>query len=273
MGKSYISVFGIAVLSLFMHGQATALDRDTMDPRAILQAVYDQRTPPRSMSRLKLTIRDKAGVRERLLWARSLRAEGVLKSLTVIEAPADLRNTGFLSLDYQQPERSDEQWLYLPKLRRTTRVPESGKSDSFVGSDFSYADMSQENPRDYEFALIEGTVKVGGEDCWLIEARPHDEHVRERTGYIKQQVWISKEKLIPLQAKFWLTATDKVKYLKVSDIRQVEGGGWVPYQVQMRSLRAGTLESESMLEILSMSYAAELVNDADFTQQHLEQGL
>jgi hypothetical protein len=203
---------------------------------------------------------------------RSKRDASVRKSLVVIEAPADVSNTGFLTIAYQKHSQADEQWLYLPKLHRVSRVPNSGKSDSFVGSDFTLSDLSPMDPDNYDVKLVQESVKVGDQDCWLLEATPHSETVKAETGYEKTQLWISKDKLVMVQLKAWVGGGKRTKYLKISDIRKVDGI-WTPHRLQMRTLDGPDVASETLIEVLNVSNDAKDVVDSDFTQQRLERGV
>jgi hypothetical protein len=218
-----------------------------------------------------MAIKEGSATRERTMTSRSLRFADGRKSLLLIEAPADVRGTGFLSIDYHTG-RADEQWLYLPKVRRVARVPNSGKSDPFVGSDFSYSDLSQQNPSDYDFTMLQQSVKVGDDDCWLIASTPKTELTREETGYSRMEVWISKSKLIMVQLKATLTKGDKTKYLKSTDIRQIDGI-WSPHRMQMRTLQGGKLISETVLDVVSLHNDVPEVSDGDFTQERLARGI
>src|SRR5262249_6088302 len=158
--------------------------------------------------------------------------------------------------------KRDEQWLYLPKLHRTTRVPSSGKSDAFVGSDFSYSNLSTPDPNDFELKLIEKSVRVGDDDCWLIEATPRTPAIAEESGYKKSQFWISKHKPVPLQLKGWLNGGKNVKSLKASDLLVVLGG-FTPHRMQMRTMNGNELQSETVIEFLEVDNDAKDVVDDD----------
>jgi hypothetical protein len=60
--------------------------------------------------------------------------------------PSDVKNTAFLTFDYSGNDKDDDQWMYLPALKKTKRIPASDKDGAFMGSDFSYADMTSSNP-------------------------------------------------------------------------------------------------------------------------------
>jgi hypothetical protein len=251
---------------------AAAIDASSTDARAILAAAFDGQGSARSLWRMKMSIRDGAGTRERSMSVRSKRFAEGRKRLILIEQPDDVRNTGFLSIDYSARGHADDQWLYLPKLHRVTRVPDSGKADAFVGSDFSLSDLSGQNPDDYKAQLVQSSTRVGDEECWLVEATPRDEAVRDATGYARSQLWISKSKLVTVQLKAWLAGSTRVKYFKASDIRNLEGL-WTAHRLQMRTLDGASMVSETMIDLLSVDNDAKDVADADFTQQRLERGL
>jgi hypothetical protein len=262
-------VLGVA---LSAQGVAYALDGSSTDPRAIMQAATDQLGGESGISRMKMTIRQGSSTRERMMTVRTRRFPEARKTIIGIESPADVRNTGFLTVDYKAPQKNDEQWLYLPGLHRVSRVPNSGKSDAFVGSDFSIADLSGQEPEDYKLSLIAVSTKVGEEDCWQIEALPRDEQVKAKTGYVKAQLWISKSKQVVVQFKAWAIDAKKTKYFKASDIRLVDGF-WTPHRLQMRTLVQGGEPSETVIDVLSVKNRAAEVTDADFTEQRLERGV
>lgn len=261
----------VILLAAWSGGEGRALDKSTTDPNAILRAAFDAQ-PSRSFSRLKMSIRDGSGSRERVMAVRNLRFEGGRKSLVSIESPADVRNTGFLSIDYTQRGRADEQWLYLPKLHRVSRVPNSGKADAFVGSDYSISDLAGPNPDLFAVKLVEQSAKVGDEDCWLVEATPRDAAAQDETGYSRSQIWISKEKLALVQIKATNAGGDRTKYFKASDFKK-DGVTWTPHRTQMRTLEGTKFVSETVIDLLEVDNASKDVVDADFTQQRLERGV
>jgi hypothetical protein len=269
--KLFVTSVGALFVLVLMAARVGALDANTTDPRAIMREALDPKGGTRSLMRMKMTIRQGSATRERVMSVRVLRAPEERKTLIMIEAPADVRNTGILSVDFKLRTKHDEQWLYLPALHRSSRVPSSGKSDAFVGSDFSIADLSGKDPEDYDFKLIEQSVKVGDDECWLIESVPRTEAVRTETGYVKVQTWISKSKLIPVQLKAWTLKEGRQKYFKAVDIRQVDGT-WTPHRLQMRTLEQGTVASETVIDVLNVNNNSTEVSDSDFTKQRLERG-
>ena len=194
------------------------------------------------------------------------------RQLMMFESPADVRNTGMLSIDYKDGERDDDQWLYLPSLSKTTRIASGDKSGSFMGTDLSYADMTRADPSQYDYMIKKQSVAVGGDDCWLIEARPKTQRAKDETGYVKSRVWVSKAKMMPLQVKAWIREGKKLKYIKFSDIKMV-GGEWFPHKVTARTKKGKKTESTTVLQFFDVvADSAEVTKDL-FTQRRLEQGL
>ena len=94
--------------------------------------------------------------------------------------PADVKDTGFLTYDYDDAKKDDDQWLYLPALRKTKRIASSDKSGSFMGSDFNYSDMTRKDLDAYDFKILK-EEEVRGARSWVIEATPKTrEEIRDR---------------------------------------------------------------------------------------------
>jgi hypothetical protein len=249
-----------------------AVDPASTDPQAILRAATDRATGSRMIARMKMSIKDSGGTRERTMAMRAKSHDDARKLLILIEQPADVHNTGFLSIEYRSAGRASEQWLYLPRLHRVSRVPSSGKSDAFVGSDFSLADLAPLDSDRFVAKLLEPQVDLAGEPCWVIEAKPRDRATQEESGYERIQFWVSKPKGMVVQLKGVLPGGKRIKYFKASDIRRVDGI-WTAYRMQMRTLEANSVVSETLIEVLNVDNSAEEVSDGDFTQQRLERGL
>jgi hypothetical protein len=253
--------------------QAAPLAPTETDPLAIMKAVFDRNTGTNASMKTDLTIYVEGdSARQRKLRRWSKKFQGGTKTFMVFEEPADLRNTSFLSVDYDDGGKSDDQWLYLPALHRPKRITSSGRADSFMGSDFTYADLSRSDPNDYELKLVDPAAKVDGEECWVIEATPKTARVKEETGYLKKQVWVSKAKGMELQVKAWVIQGKKLKYLKMSDVRQVQGV-WTAHQLEGRTLAQDKLLSRSVVQSAQVKYDDPAVTDDLFTERRLEQGL
>ncbi len=273
----------LAAAVLLPPATGSAIAPTETDPVKIMAAVEARDTGDKMISRLQMTITDGAGrSRKRTVRSRTLKfgppargktsKQGGTKQIMFFEAPADIRNTGMLSIDYDDGAKDDDQWLYLPSLHKSTRISSSDKSGSFMGSDFTYSDMTSKDPKNYAYRLVKPSVKAGGEDCWLIEARPKTAKEKRETGYVKTLSWISKSKLIPVQAKMWVREGKKLKYLKATRIKKV-GGIWLPHRMAIRTVRGKKVQSTTVLDFLSIKVGDASVKSGDFSQRRLEKGI
>jgi hypothetical protein len=258
------------LLCLTLVGSALATDEPTV--RQILAtALAAQAGGARTTSRIRMTIKDAGGTRERTLSFRGKHDDDANKSVIFVEQPENLHNTSFLSVHYHDPGKSDEAWIYLPNLHRTSRVPPSGKAVAFVGSDFTLADLSPKHEADYDVKLTAASELADKEDCYRLELTARANAVKESTGYEHSELWISKSKGIVIRLKANLLGSSRIKYYSADQIRQVDGI-WTPHRMQMRTVEGGKLVSETIIELLSVNHAASDVTDSDFTQQRLEHG-
>ena len=112
------------------------------------------------------------------------------------KAPADVKNTSFLNYSYDD-DRDDDQWLYLPALKKVKRISGGSKEDYFMGSDFTYEDMEKRSPNKDSHKLLK-TETLNGEVCYVIESTP-----KEEGQYSKRVAWVIKDKWIPLKIEFY----------------------------------------------------------------------
>ena len=263
----------LALAALAWPTLAPAVDADEADPAKIVAAMDARDDGDRQKSQMVMKVRDSAG-RERSRSVRSQRMDfpGGSKQLLLFEGPAEVRNTGLLSIDWDDGAKADDQWLYLPALRKSTRIASGDKSGSFMGTDLSYADMTRQDVKSYDYAMIQASLPCGDDTCWLIESRPNNKKTRKETGYVKTHSWISKSKLMPLKVKHWVREGKKLKFIKFADIRQV-AGVWTPHKIMAQTKRGKIIESKTVLVFTSVLLNQDDVRLEDFSQRRLEQGL
>ncbi len=268
--RFFYFLFLIATLGL---SEANAIDSNTKDPRKIIQAVENQETGDKRVAQITMTVIDNSRrKRQRILHIKSLKFDNGTKTLLLFQSPADVRNIGLLIIDYIDAGKEDDQWLYLPSLHKSTRISSSDRSGSFLGTDITYADMTTSSMDAYDYKLLKDSVMVDGEECWLIEARPRTEKEIATTGYIKTLSWISKQRVIPIQAKMWVKEGRKLKYVKSSEIKKIDGV-WVAHKLSVRTIKNNKVESTTVMKTDSVKFNEESVKDSDFTERRLEQGL
>jgi len=148
------------------------------------------------------------------------------KALSIFDSPRDVKGTAFLSFTHAL--EPDEQWLYLPALKRVKRISSSNKSGPFMGSEFAYEDLSSQEVEKYSYKYLRDE-KIDGRDCFVIDRIPAYEH----SGYTKMTTWLDKEMYQPLKIEFYDRKNSLLKTLVSSDYKQYQGKFWRPTRMSM----------------------------------------
>ena len=241
------------------------------DPRRIMELVNERDTGNSSVSDMEMVLVDQQGrERSRAIRSYMIDTEEPAKTLMFFTSPADVRGTGFLTWDYDGGEKDDEQWLYLPSLRRTNRIAASDRSQSFMGSDFNYSDMNPAEIEDYNFSLAqEGNLE--GQEVWVIMAVPKSRDVAEETGYEKSALFIRKDNYVIVRAKKWTLRTGEEKYMQVRELSLIEGI-WVPTRMEMTTKRNGAFYHATRMNRTNVRINVSL-DENMFTVAGLERGI
>ena len=183
---------------------------------------------------MRMILRNKQGEEsERSLRIDSLEVEGDGdKSLSVFDSPKDIKGTAFLS--YTHALKPDDQWLYLPALKRVKRIASANKSGPFVGSEFAYEDLTSQEVEKYTYKYLRDEA-FNDKDCFVIEAYP----VYENSGYTRQVVWIDKEIHQPLKIVYYDRKDALLKTLISSDWNQYLDQYWRPGRMSMENHQTG----------------------------------
>lgn len=188
-----------------------------------------------STASLKMLLRNRQGDEStRYIRVRTLeQLDDGDKSLTIFDEPADVKGTAFLSFTHKTGP--DDQWLYLPALKRVKRIASSNKSGPFMGSEFAYEDLSSQEIEKYTYKYLRDEACADGLDCFVLERYPVDEN----SGYTRQVVWIDKQEYRPQQVMFYDRKDAKLKTLTYSDYRQYLGKYWRAGSMHMENHQTG----------------------------------
>jgi outer membrane lipoprotein-sorting protein len=180
-------------------------------------------------------------------------------------SPAEVKGTGMLIYDYD--EKNDDMWIYMPALRKTRRIISDEKSKSFMGSEFSNADMSAPSLEDFKYTLA-GSELVEGTDCWIVEVIPVNQDVMDEVGYARQLAWIGKQDFVFRKIEYYDEDGELFKQMTSSDVRQVDPSGekYIATRMEMSNLQNGR---KSVMTIDKIEYDPN-VKDDYFTIGYLE---
>lgn len=180
--------------------------------------------------RLEMVLRNRAGKEaRRQLTVRTLEVadEGLGdRSLVVFESPPDVAGTGLLS--HAKILEPDDQWLYLPALKRVKRISSVNKSGPFVGSEFAFEDLTALELGKFDYRWL-GEEPCADLTCDVVERIPRYEH----SGYSRQKSWIDQDAYQVRKVEYYDRKGDLLKTLTLDDYRRYDGGFWRAHRLSM----------------------------------------
>ena len=187
-----------------------------------------------STASMKMVLRNKQGEESvRAIRLKSLEVIGDGdKGLTIFDTPRDVKGTAFLS--FSHVIKPDDQWLYLPALKRVKRISSANKSGPFMGSQFSFEDLASFEVDKFNYKYLRDE-SVDGHKSFVVENHP----IYEYSGYTRQIVWVDKERYIPLKIEFYDRKNDLLKTLLFDDYKQYLGKYWRAHGQKMLNHQNG----------------------------------
>ena len=152
------------------------------------------------------------------------------KSLVLFDTPRDIEGTALLS--HAKILDPDDQWLYLPALKRVKRISSSNKSGPFVGSEFAFEDFTAIELNKFDYLYI-GTDACGDLQCDVLERQPR----YENSGYTKQVAWVDQTDFQIRKVEFYDRRGDLLKVLELKDYRQYDNGVWRAHLLSMSNVQ------------------------------------
>ncbi len=179
-----------------------------------------------------------------------------------------------MSYDWNDTEKEDDSWLYLPALQKVKRIASSDQSGSFMGSDFTYSDINGMEIEDWQYSFVKENDNLNGVDTWVIQGLPKSglkDKVINETGYLKSMMWIRKDNYMLIKGKYWVKEGKKIKYFKAADIKKV-GDIWTAHELTMITTVKGKVDHSSVLKFSNVVYN-KTIDDSSFTTRRMERGL
>lgn len=187
-----------------------------------------------SVAKTEMILRNKKGKESiRKMRIKTLEVDGDGdKGLTIFDQPRDVKGTAFLN--FSHAVEPDEQWLYLPALKRVKRISSRNKSGPFMGSEFAYEDLSSFEIEKYQYNYLKDET-VNGEDCVVVEQIPNDKN----SGYTKLIVWVDKAHHRVQKIDFYDRKKSLLKTLTFAQYKQYLEKYWRPDQMTMVNHQSG----------------------------------
>jgi hypothetical protein len=171
-----------------------------------------------SISKTEMTLINATGQKSvRDLIMKTLEGENGDKTISTFLSPADVKGTKVLG--WEHVDRDDDQWLYLPALKRVKRIASRNKSGSFMGSEFSYEDIGNQNPQKYTFEGEPETVMFDGVECYKGARVPKDKN----SGYTKQVTWVDTKDFLIQKVEYYDRKKELLKTALFSEYKKIDG--------------------------------------------------
>ncbi len=184
---------------------------------------YDQRDIGFSdlTANMTMTLRNKQGDETtRLIRIKTLEVAGDGdKSLSIFDTPADIKGTAMLTFSHKLDP--DDQWLYLPALKRVKRISSRNKSGPFMGSEFAFEDLGSQETEKFKYKYLHDEV-INGQDCFVVERFPQYKY----SGYTRQEAWYDKKEYRLIKIVFYDRKNTLLKTLEYSNYQKYLDKHW-----------------------------------------------
>ncbi len=192
------------------------------------------------------------------------------RTVIFFKEPKNIKDTAFLTFDYAETGKEDDQWLYLSALRKVRRISAANRGDYFIGTDFTYEDIKKETKVDIDDynRTTTGEEVIDGHKCYIVEGIPVTDKIAKELGYGKVRQWVDAEIWITRKAIMRDVKGNLLKTIQFSDIRKVQDI-WTIHQMEVKNHKT---KHSTRFIFKDVDYQSE-VKDGLFTEQALRRGL
>ncbi len=181
------------------------------------------------------------------------------KSMSIFDEPTDIKGT--VSLTHSHGLKPDDQWLYLPSVKRVKRINSKNKSGPFMGSEFAYEDIGSQEVEKYTYTFIR-EEKLNDRDCYVVERKPAYEY----SGYTRQTIWVDKQTFYIHKVLFYDRKQTLLKTLEFKEYQQYKDKYWRAHIMDVVNHQT---EKSTTLKWFNFNFDANL-EERDFTQNALK---
>ena len=169
-------------------------------------------------------------VRELTMLRKDYEEGGNQKYFMYFHKPVDVKDTTFMV--YKYPNKDDDRWLFIPAINLVKQIAANDKYSSFVGSDFTYEDVSGRKPDEDTHALLRED-KLEGRNCFVIESIP-----KGSSEYTKRISWIDEANFLPLKEEFYDKQNELYRQFEAQETKDINGILTVTKRV-MKNIKTG----------------------------------
>ena len=258
--KTLLLTLAVLAVSLTVHAHA-----EDLTALQIMENVYHRPEGKERTSDLEMVLINKFGD-QRIRVIRQFGADfgREEKNVMFFLAPADVKQTSFMNWSYDEPGRDDDQWIYLPALKKVKRISSESKGDYFMGSDFTYDDLGDRHPDEDTHSLLR-TDTIDGKSYYVVESNPKEQEYM----YRKTVTWVATDgSWIGLKKEFYDEDGDLLKVLSVDKVEQIQGY-WSILTSTMHNVQS---EHKTLMKLSNVQYDTG-IQKSMFTERMMKRGI
>ncbi|MFW6034985.1 MAG: outer membrane lipoprotein-sorting protein [Halothermotrichaceae bacterium] len=259
MRKGLVVFTGLLLILVALSGFAGA---NEMTGKEVMLKVDNRDDGDTGKYKLKMTLINKADderIRNLVSYRKDYGEE--TKTIMFFKSPADVKGTGYLSWEFDDPAKDDRRWLYMPALRKIRIITGSSDGDYFMGTDFTYDDMGERSVDEDNHTLLR-EEKLKENKCWVIKSVP-----KEESEYTKKIVWVRQDICMIVKVEYY-NQYGLLKILKAEDIEETDSI-WTEKKMVMENIQK---EHKTILEFSEIEYNLSL-DDNIFRKTTLKRGI
>jgi outer membrane lipoprotein-sorting protein len=261
-GKTNIRFIGILIIMLFASMSLNA--QSELSGLEIMQKVANRPDGDEMEGTLIMTlVNSRGGERVREIKQYIKDFGSVEKKIMFFVKPADVKNTSFMNWSYDDETANDDQWIYLPALKKVKRISSDSSGDYFMGSDFTYDDLGDRKPSDDTHTVLRTEI-MDELDCYVVESVTKDEDYM----YLKTVTWVVKDRWYGLKKDFYDEDGDYLKSLTLNNVENINGF-WIITGTEMKNEQK---DHATIMEFKNVQIDAG-INESNFTERMMKRGL
>jgi len=254
----------VITVGMLLLGSMSLMAQTEMTGTEIMQKVSERADGDEMEGTLTMTLLNSKGgerVREIKQYIKDFGA--VEKKIMFFLKPADVKNTSFMNWSYTDETKNDDQWIFLPALKKVKRISSDSSGDYFMGSDFTYDDLGDRKVGDDTHTVLR-TEMLEGLECYVVESVTKDEDYM----YYKTVTWVVKDRWYGLKKEFYDEDEDFLKTLTLLNVEQINGF-WIITGTEMKNDQKNHM---TRMEFKGVKVDAG-ISDSKFSERMMKRGM
>lgn len=193
--------------------------------------------------------------------------DGTSKVLLSFLWPASIKGVALLT--WQNKERDDDQWLYMPALsNELKRITKSGKKNYFLGTDYTIEDLMTEDRNNFNYSKLNDS-KIKNTDCYTIEVVPSTDELKDESGYKSRKLFINKISYLISKIEYFDKNNKLIKTLMFDEIKKIKIGNTEFWRADKAILENHNNYHKTVISVTGRSFSKDDVSEDYFTHRFI----